>query len=115
MDPFKDVIFKDARSAPDSRWRKLQALGEKIKGCASILSEDEQNQFIALCDGDTLQGLQMMFYYIVALEISWRSGEVTDYLITSFLNRKNTVLAYIQDELFITQYLVKPDKEGESR
>lgn len=91
FDPFKDVVFKDARSARDAKRRQLQVSGEKRKSSASILTEDEQNQIIALWNEDTPEGLQRKFFHIVALELAWRGGEAAECLITFFEIEKDNL------------------------
>uniref|UniRef100_A0A6P7GD95 Uncharacterized protein LOC114340821 n=1 Tax=Diabrotica virgifera virgifera TaxID=50390 RepID=A0A6P7GD95_DIAVI len=76
IDPFKSVVFQQARAARDSIRRKLQSDPCKRKQSSEALSAVEITKMINLWNEDTPEGLQRKFYHITAVELAWRGGEV---------------------------------------
>uniref|UniRef100_A0A6P7G1I6 Uncharacterized protein LOC114333242 n=1 Tax=Diabrotica virgifera virgifera TaxID=50390 RepID=A0A6P7G1I6_DIAVI len=76
IDPFKSVVFQQARAARDSIRRKLQSDPCKRKQSSEALSVVEITKMITLWNEDTPEGLQRKFYHIIAVELAWRGGEV---------------------------------------
>lgn len=89
IDPFKSIVFKQARNARDATRKKLQSDPSKRK-CSSIpLSCAELNKIITLWDETTPRGLQRKFYHIAAVELAWRGGEAVAALVDFFNIEKN--------------------------
>lgn len=69
IDPFKSIVFKQARNARKATRKKLQSDPSKRK-CSSIpLRCAELNKIITLWDETTPGGLQRKFYHIAAVEL----------------------------------------------
>uniref|UniRef100_A0A6P7FXK5 Uncharacterized protein LOC114335199 n=1 Tax=Diabrotica virgifera virgifera TaxID=50390 RepID=A0A6P7FXK5_DIAVI len=71
IDPFKSVVFQQARAARDSIRRKLQSDPCKRKQSSEALSAVEITKMINLWNEDTPEGLQWKFYHITAVELAW--------------------------------------------
>jgi hypothetical protein len=84
FDPFKDIEFKEARNARNSKRKELQANPDKRKLSSSILSPDNYVSMIKVCNEHTPDGLQKKFYIIAAHELAWRGGEGVQCLTTFF-------------------------------
>lgn len=84
IDPFQDIAFADARSARDSRRRKLQLLPQFRKISSAALSKSEVHEMITLHDENTPNGLQKKFFHLAAHELAWRGGEATNCLVSFF-------------------------------
>lgn len=77
IDPFKDIIFKEARAARDSKRKLLQAVPEKRKMSSVAITSDEYRNMCLQWDEDTPEGLQKKFFHIAAIELAWRGNEAT--------------------------------------
>lgn len=84
FDPFKDVTFKLARDARNSKRRQLQQIPEKRKTSSAAITPEEHTKIVKLWDEDTPIGLQRKFYYLAALELAWRGGEASKCILQHF-------------------------------
>lgn len=75
FDPFKDLSFKTARDAKNSKRRQLQAIPEKRRNSSTALTSIDLDNIIKSWDEDTPNGLQRKFFHIAAVELAWRGGE----------------------------------------
>jgi integrase len=89
FDPFRDVIFSNARSARDAKRKQLQLNPEKRKTSSSSLTREELEKIISLWDEETPEGLQRKFYHIASYELAWRGGEAVNCLIDHFTDEIN--------------------------
>lgn len=89
IDPFKDVEFKSARHARNTKRKILQKEPEKRKRSFATLSKEEIINMIRCYEEETPSGLQKKFYLIVASELAWRSGEGFQCLVHYFKEEKD--------------------------
>lgn len=75
IDPFKDLVFEDARKARGAKRRQLQAIPEKRKSSSAALTSEQINKIVQTFDEDSPSGLQRKFYQICAVELAWRGNE----------------------------------------
>lgn len=84
IDPFKDAVFKAARSARNAKRRLLQAQPEKRMESACALEFNELEAMRQICDEDCPDGLQKKFFIVASVELAWRGGEGCNALIHHF-------------------------------
>lgn len=84
INPFKDVIFENARKARAAKRKKLQAIPDRKKESSAALNEKEITRIILSFDENTPDGLQKKFYQICAVELAWRGNEAAFCLIDYF-------------------------------
>lgn len=84
FDPFKDVMFRQARNARDTKRKLLQKDPTKKKQSSKAFTPTEYQSIIQLFDEDTAAGLQKKFYQIAAVELAWRGGEAVNCLVDYF-------------------------------
>lgn len=89
IDPFKDIVFEDARKARAAKRRELQALPEKRKSSSAALTTEEISKIVENYDENSPDGLQKKFYQISAVELAWRGNEATFCLVEFFNNEVN--------------------------
>lgn len=89
IDPFKSVVFQQARAARDSIRRILQSDACKRKQSSVALSSIELSKMINFWNENTPEGLQRKFYHIAAVELAWRGGEASACLTDFFHTETN--------------------------
>lgn len=75
IDPFSDIIFKEARDARNAKRKELQKLPEKRKLSSSALDKSEILKMAKSWDENDPEGLQKKFFHIASFELAWRGGE----------------------------------------
>jgi DNA polymerase III alpha subunit (gram-positive type) len=89
IDPFNEIIFKQARDARNAKRRELQAYPSKRKCSAAALSEKELNEMIEIWNENNPIGLQRKFFHLASYELAWRGGEGAKCLIHHFKEETN--------------------------
>lgn len=82
--PFRGVIFEDARKARAAKRKKLQAIPEKRKTSSVALKAEEISKIVSFFDENTPDGLQKKCYQICSVELAWRGNEAVFCLIDYF-------------------------------
>ncbi|KAK9883342.1 hypothetical protein WA026_001517 [Henosepilachna vigintioctopunctata] len=73
--PFRGVIFEDARKARAAKRKKLQVIPEKRRTNSVALKAEEISKIISIFDENTPDGLQKKFYQICFVELAWSGNE----------------------------------------
>lgn len=84
IDPFKDITFKAAVLAKNTKRKTLQAIPEKRKSSSAALTTENVQKILVTLDENTPMGLQRKFYHIAAIELAWRGGEAVSCLVNYF-------------------------------
>uniref|UniRef100_A0A6P7G4Q1 Uncharacterized protein LOC114337629 n=1 Tax=Diabrotica virgifera virgifera TaxID=50390 RepID=A0A6P7G4Q1_DIAVI len=72
IDPFKDITFKEARAARDSKRKLLQTVPDKRKMSSVAMTSAEYKNMCLQWDEDTPEGHQKKLFHIAAVELAWR-------------------------------------------
>lgn len=86
FDPFRDIEFKQARCARDSKRKQLQSEPNKRKLSAVAFTSNESTCMQTFWDEDNPYGLQKKFFNIVATELAWRGNEAA-FALTHYFKR----------------------------
>uniref|UniRef100_A0A6P7F496 Uncharacterized protein LOC114326168 n=1 Tax=Diabrotica virgifera virgifera TaxID=50390 RepID=A0A6P7F496_DIAVI len=89
IDPFKDITFKEARAARDSKRKLLQTVPDKRKMSSVAMTSDEYKNMCLQWDEDTPEGLQKKFFHIAAVELAWRGNEASFSMLHFFKEETN--------------------------
>jgi hypothetical protein len=84
INPFFDILFKSARDSRDCKRKSLQMNPNYRTSSSATFTEEEVGRILSLYDENTPDGLQKLFYHIVAHEMAWRGGEGSACLTTYF-------------------------------
>ena len=70
IDPFKSLIYHEAREAKNCKRKELQALPEKRRQSSAALTTEEYQKIISLWDENTPEVLQKTFFVIASVELA---------------------------------------------
>ncbi|KAK9685652.1 hypothetical protein QE152_g37874 [Popillia japonica] len=82
--PFRCVIFEDAKKARAAKRKKLQAIPEERERNSVTLKAAEISKIVSFFDENTPDGLQKKFYQIYSVELAWRGNEAVFCLVYYF-------------------------------
>ena len=78
IDPFTNIIFKEARDARNTKRKLLQRLPEKRKVGSTALTKSEIYEMAKFWKEEDPEGLQKKFFHIASFELAWRGGEAVN-------------------------------------
>lgn len=78
IDPFKDITYKFARLARDTKRKKLQAEPETRKRSSNAFTKEELMEMVESYSEDNPDGLQKKFFHLCSFELAWRGNEAAN-------------------------------------